>query len=296
MDSKRPTSGVNLPTINLSNLSYLKCDTKGKKRPTSFFYWRLYFVTTGNLIVDYDDQILQVHAGEYCVIKRLQDHLLETRELPVKFLLVEFSCQEADTAFLSTLLNQTHQASDEQLDLLEKIFSNCQCGDANLVNGEISLLEVPVFQIQLMIIYFLELLYLTNYKKQPIMFIESGKLSKEYSRELINEVIHFMEKNLSENITIKELAKHFFISPTSLKKFFKEDTGYSLINYFRTLKMEQAKLWIREDDQLFTTIAQNLGYESIHQFSKTFKRYTGLSPTTYKKSIQSIDEQFDSLL
>ena len=59
-----------------------------------------------------------------------------------------------------------------------------------------------------------------------------------------------------------------------------------VIEYFRNLKVEQAKILIREGNYNFTEISELLGYSSIHYFSRHFKQATGFSPTDYARSIK----------
>jgi AraC-like DNA-binding protein len=75
---------------------------------------------------------------------------------------------------------------------------------------------------------------------------------------------------------------------THLKNAFKEKTGLSVMEYYRNLKIENAKLMIREKELNMTEIANNLAYKSIHHFSKQFKDIAGMSPTEYARSVKAI--------
>lgn len=57
------------------------------------------------------------------------------------------------------------------------------------------------------------------------------------------------------------------------------------------MKIDYAKKYIRENDYNMSQIADILGYESIHYFSRQFKKVTGMSPTEYSKSIKAIEER-----
>jgi AraC-like DNA-binding protein len=59
------------------------------------------------------------------------------------------------------------------------------------------------------------------------------------------------------------------------------------MEYFKRLKVEQAKMLVREEQHNFTEISRLLGYGSIHHFSKAFKKYGGMTPSEYAKSIQA---------
>ena len=53
------------------------------------------------------------------------------------------------------------------------------------------------------------------------------------------------------------------------------------------MKINYAKQMLRQGELNITEIAEQLGYDSIHHFSKQFKSITGMSPREYAKSIKS---------
>ena len=56
------------------------------------------------------------------------------------------------------------------------------------------------------------------------------------------------------------------------------------MDYYTHLKIERAKILIKEGELSISDIAELLGYASIHYFSRVFKLKVGMSPTEYKKS------------
>ena len=59
-----------------------------------------------------------------------------------------------------------------------------------------------------------------------------------------------------------------------------------LYRYFKNLKIDEAKIMIREGEYNFTEIAHRLGYSSIHYFSRHFKKATGMTPSEYAYSVK----------
>ncbi|MEG2287978.1 MAG: helix-turn-helix transcriptional regulator, partial [Ruthenibacterium sp.] len=58
------------------------------------------------------------------------------------------------------------------------------------------------------------------------------------------------------------------------------------MEYFGTLKINAAKRIVREGNHNFTEIAVLLGYNSIHYFSRHFKKVTGMTPSEYASSVK----------
>ena len=84
-----------------------------------------------------------------------------------------------------------------------------------------------------------------------------------------------------ENLLAEEIAEKNSICLSKLKQIFKERGGVK--SFFITLKIERSKELISEGKMNFTEISDSLGFSSLHYFSKTFKKLTGITPSEYEK-------------
>lgn len=107
-----------------------------------------------------------------------------------------------------------------------------------------------------------------------------------YKNLLVNQVIAYMKANLDKKMTITLIAQEFLVGNSNLKKIFKYETGVSIMAYFRKLKMATAKTLVQQHQISYTELADELGFSSSHHFSTAFKKYVGVSPTQYYKSLQ----------
>ncbi len=96
----------------------------------------------------------------------------------------------------------------------------------------------------------------------------------------------YMRENTNKNLTIDAISRALHISRSELKRVFREYTGLGVITYFRNMRIEHAKTLIRDGGMNITEIAERMGYESIHCFSKQFKNVVGMSPREYSLSIK----------
>lgn len=110
-------------------------------------------------------------------------------------------------------------------------------------------------------------------------------ISKHDGSDKIEDVIiKYLKNNIYEKITLDDLCKHINYGKTYLCTKFKEKTGISIMNYYLRLKIDEAKKLIRHGLP-FVSIADQLHFVSLSHFTSTFKRYTKMSPSQYKKSI-----------
>ena len=85
-----------------------------------------------------------------------------------------------------------------------------------------------------------------------------------------------------------------FVADTVLGQIF--DWVYGKIveflgEFFSMMKIDTAKQMIRDNQLNFTQIADRLGYNSIHYFSRQFKQITTMTPSEYATSIRLLSEK-----
>jgi AraC-like DNA-binding protein len=102
--------------------------------------------------------------------------------------------------------------------------------------------------------------------------------------DFVLKVISFMEKRIYGKFTMTELSREMSFAKTYISRYFASVSGYSIINYFTMMKINEAKRLIREDKYNFFEISEMLMFSNSHYFSNVFKKYTGMTPTQYKKS------------
>lgn len=106
------------------------------------------------------------------------------------------------------------------------------------------------------------------------------------TEQVIEEVCRYIEGHLTETINVNEMARSFGYSHVHLNRLFKEIVGRTISQYIRNLKVEQAKLWLRDPDMTITEIAYRLGYLNSGHFSRMFQTIAGTSPTNYRRNAQ----------
>lgn len=97
--------------------------------------------------------------------------------------------------------------------------------------------------------------------------------------------IEYIAKNYNKNICNDELASVTELSTVYFRKLFKEVMGISPIKYIQSVKTKKAKEMLSSDYSSITDIAYSLGYDNVYEFSRSFKKYVGISPTQYEKQL-----------
>ena len=99
---------------------------------------------------------------------------------------------------------------------------------------------------------------------------------------LTKNIIEYLNEHLDEEVNLSEIAGRFSYSLSSIKRIFKEVTGYSIIAYLINLRLQKAKELLVETSLPIENIATGLGYSNIYYFSTAFKKRWGVSPSRYR--------------
>lgn len=123
-------------------------------------------------------------------------------------------------------------------------------------------------------------LYYTFYAK-AFPLLEEAKAQK-YSPVLVKAIQH-IEQNYTENLSISDLAAICFVSESRLHHIFTEKLGTTPIKYRNQIRVERAAHDLRATALPIEEISSKHGFNSPTYFRETFKEYSGLTPTEYRR-------------
>jgi AraC-like DNA-binding protein/ligand-binding sensor protein len=108
-------------------------------------------------------------------------------------------------------------------------------------------------------------------------------LTHKRSFEDIDKAVKYMWKNYSSKITLEDVAKTVFLSPTHFCKIFQERKGCGFNAYLNRIRIEKSKQLLLQYDLRIADIVSMVGFEDQSYFTKVFKRFAGVSPTHFRK-------------
>lgn len=117
-------------------------------------------------------------------------------------------------------------------------------------------------------LYFEELQ--TSVPEHSTIFLIKDYISKNYNRE---------------TLSVKDISSHVFLSASYVCTFFKNETGQTLNQYLTEYRMEKAKNLLADPRYKIADISSRVGYSDGNYFGKSFKKYTGLSPSEYREKL-----------
>lgn len=124
-----------------------------------------------------------------------------------------------------------------------------------------------------------------NWQKQKIReFINMIKVNKGHRfKKTINDIEQYVKVNIDKNITLRDIASLVFLSPQYLSKVFVQEKGKTFVEWLNTYRIEKAKTQLVAGEETIANVAGRVGFSDYKYFGTVFKKYTGMTPSEYKK-------------
>lgn len=121
------------------------------------------------------------------------------------------------------------------------------------------------------------------------MIRKYGLLVKNHSMRdyswLVQKVVTRIDSDLSADQSLNTHAKILNVSPSYLSTLFRKDTGLTLTEYVNRKRIEYGILLLNTTNLQIQTIALHCGIPDINYFTRIFKKYIGITPKDYRKSL-----------
>ena len=102
---------------------------------------------------------------------------------------------------------------------------------------------------------------------------------KSYSSDSqVEQLLKYINRNLSENLSIDHLAERFFFSKYHMMRKFKKETGYTIHNYIISKRLLHARSLIAQGIPVMKAAMQS-GFQDYTAFVRAYKKQFGTVPT-----------------
>ncbi|HOJ09593.1 MAG TPA: AraC family transcriptional regulator [Clostridiales bacterium] len=253
-------------------------------------FWEMVYVDSGEISVIADNAGYIIKQGDVIFHKPMEFHTLASNKKdPHNVMVITFSVKGEAMKFFE---NKIFTVDSQHKKILSLLLEEAQKTSFSIPNNLYKkLLDIKNSEIgsqQLVISYleqFLIALMRSNQNNE-----RNGRISRYAKKNAENALVDSIEKylldNIYERISLKDICEKFNLSKSYICHLFKEATGKSIIDCYINFKIAEAKKLIRQGNLNFTQISEKLCYTSIHHFTRSFKNITGISPSSYEKSVK----------
>lgn len=104
----------------------------------------------------------------------------------------------------------------------------------------------------------------------------------------LDEVFHYIHSHLTEEITLEQLEREFYVSRHHLIREFKKHTGQTVHRYIVNARLDLCRKYI-EQGYSITEVYRMGGFGGYNHFFRAFKQAYGMTPKEYARSLQTRD-------
>ncbi|HAT4125178.1 TPA: response regulator [Clostridium perfringens] len=173
--------------------------------------------------------------------------------------------------YISTILN-------EIIEIIIKLYGY---DVYNLINSKIGLSRY-IYEVK-------DTEALVNFIVKFIEEIYEIKNIKKVNNENIPvQVKKYIEKNYSEDLSVKKLAELFNVNYSYLSAIFTKEIGESVVSYITKVRIMKAKKLLENTSADIGTIAESVGYSDLQYFYRVFKKNTQKTPMAYRNITKKV--------
>lgn len=267
---------------NLITVEFLDVDENFTCVEETHDFHEFTYVDNGSIVCHVEKDRLPLSQGDFLLIPPHKRHFYSLDEGNASIFIVCFQCN----AEILSILEKKIALSNELKLLVADILQESKSAFAFPFHRKLKLRTSPLYGSQQLVENNIEKLLIQlirNETKQneEIKFVMS---SIEKERNLIDDILSILKDNLYSRLTLEQISQQTYYSKTILNYIFKKNIGVPIMQYYNGLKIEEAKKLLRKN-RSSADIASLLMFESATYFTKVFKKYTGVTPSAYKKRI-----------
>ncbi|UKS28540.1 AraC family transcriptional regulator [Paenibacillus sp. HWE-109] len=116
---------------------------------------------------------------------------------------------------------------------------------------------------------------------------EAVQGKKEEKYPVASFVIDYINDHLSDEIYLDALAEKLKMSSGYLSSYFKGKTGKNIVDYINETRIAKATTLLADNRIKIHDAAKAVGYQNMTSFNRMFKKYTGVTPSEYRKRMDA---------
>lgn len=252
-------------------------------------FWELVFVDRGECTVQADDACFTLRQGQLTVHAPYEKHMIRpVKGMPSNVFIISFYCHSpAMRSFKGQVLEATMTVRQHIAAIIYEasLTFDLSRNDPSM-KGLIPKKDDPLWGGEQTILIRLEMMLIELVRRNKEQLIRRKRFFAKdiIDDELTLKVVAFMEERLYAKFSMDELSKALSFSKSHISRHFLKTSGTTIVDYFHTLKIHEAKRLIRSSRKNFFEISELLMFSNPHYFSTVFKKCTGMTPTQYKRS------------
>lgn len=119
-------------------------------------------------------------------------------------------------------------------------------------------------------------------KVSALLNAQDSAMEDTESQDSVMRVVDYINEHYMEPLTLSQIADMFYLNMNYLSEQFRLRTGKTFSQYRGNLRIARAKVLLKNGYSV-AEVAEKIGYDDAHYFSRVFLQQTGCTPKEYKK-------------
>jgi len=249
-------------------------------------FTELMYVDKGRHSVELDGVLYELSEGEMMLLPPKSYH--DSKEISNAF--VAYISFETHSEKINELYSKVISLNSYQKELLSSVVLDCEGIFTKVPNtlgikGKLPNKNVEGYRLQA-VKNKIELILIDVYRtKDEEKNSVGGRNVEKYKEREFYNILDYLRANISKDLTLDGISAGTGMSVSKIKRLFREFSDTSPSAYFNEMKIKEAKRLISDTSMNFTQVAAALGFDSVHYFSKAFKKQANMTPSEYAKTV-----------
>jgi len=227
----------------------------------------IFYIFSGTVTATINGNTRELSAGEMYIAESYDIHSVEVPSESEAYVIIfaKSDFPEYEILTQNRRLSECFYSDPEMSALFAPVFRLLKCGVDKKMYGKMYYHGLVSCMLGMLSTFF-------QYKRSENPF-KAGDISN---------VLAFINDNLTNDISLSFLARHFGYSPTHFSSLFNKITGFHLRSFLNMQRAQRALSMI-ENGSTILSAALNSGFSNIRTFYRTFTQLYGTSPVKYLK-------------
>lgn len=293
MDDKYIRFGFDrvLNVEKLITVFYVEFSRNFKFDGESHNFWEMVYVDRGEILCTANERSFVLKGGELTFHKPNEFHALSSNGGSAPNVsIITFECTSRAMKYFEGKIFPLSSEERAMLSLLfrEALSAYQMVDKRNPLIQRLEKTENPPFGSSQMTKNLLEIFLISLHRNTDVLSKKNRYQYKVNGIDIpyqVKEIIDLLHASVYKKLTVTDIARELGKSVSSIKSLFELYRPGGIMNYYNSLKIEEAKRLIRRGEHNFSEIASLLQFDTPQYFSICFRRYERMSPQEYKRSI-----------
>lgn len=141
-----------------------------------------------------------------------------------------------------------------------------------------------VYELKQLVSEYKTLTNMLSQLRKLILVTKTAQVSDPpFTNKAFMKLMQYIGENYKKEISLASAAKALHMNPNYISQMFKKEAGITFIHYITQLRMEEAIHLLSVTNKPVIDIAMEVGYNDYFYFMRTFKKFTGKTPSKYRQ-------------